>query len=96
MKIVTTYIYPPIPDRSHDWGAYYEGLEEDGYKGYGATEAAAIRDLVENYETTEVETLYKLAMAIGAWMTIITNGAGPETEAAWSALRAAYDRVQAL
>lgn len=50
-KIVTTNLFPPIPDRSHDWGAYYEGEDENGYKGFGATEVEAIRDLVANHET---------------------------------------------
>lgn len=96
MKIITSNIYPPIPDRSHDWGAYYDGKEEDGYKGFGATEAEAIRDLVENYETDEEIALYGLAMAVGAWMTVVAHGAGPATETAWKQLKVAYDRVQAL
>lgn len=64
MKIITSNIYPPIPDRSHDWGAYYDGNEEDGFKGYGATEAEAIRDLVENHEAPELEACVKALQAI--------------------------------
>lgn len=53
MKIVTSYDYPPIPDRSCDWSA----IDEDTYDGApdthpacpigrGATEAEAIADLL--------------------------------------------------
>ncbi len=48
-KIVTTHVYPPIPTRSFDWTAHYDGFEEGDY-GYGRTEAEAIKDLVENCE----------------------------------------------
>ena len=47
-KIVTSHVFPAIPDRSHDWCAYFEGEEEAGRYGYGRTEAAAIRDFIEN------------------------------------------------
>lgn len=47
-KVVTSHVFPPIPDRSHDWCAYYEGQEEAGLYGYGATEAEAIEDFVVN------------------------------------------------
>lgn len=47
-KIVTSHVFPPIPDRSHDWCAYYDGEEEAGLYGYGATEAEAIEDFVTN------------------------------------------------
>lgn len=49
-KIVTSHIYPPIPIRSHDWCAYYDGQEESGQYGYGPTEAEAIQDLRDNYD----------------------------------------------
>jgi hypothetical protein len=49
-KIVTSHIFPPIPDRSMDWCAYYDGEEERGNYGYGTTEQAAIEDLTANYE----------------------------------------------
>ena len=48
-KIVTNYEFPPIPDRRFDWCAYYDGDEESGRIGRGATEAEAIRDFVANY-----------------------------------------------
>lgn len=45
-KIVTTHVYPPIPIRTFDWCAYFDGEEEDGNYGYGATRAEAIADFV--------------------------------------------------
>jgi hypothetical protein len=52
MKIRTAYIYPPIPIRSNDWCATYEGDEPNDAgsmdQGYGATENEAIRDLIAN------------------------------------------------
>ena len=44
-KIITDYIFPPIPDRNSDWCAYYDGEEELGQYGYGRTKEAAIQDL---------------------------------------------------
>jgi hypothetical protein len=55
-KIVTHCVFPPIPVRDMDWIAYEDGHEEDGRYGYGATEAEAIADYIENYcddEATE-------------------------------------------
>lgn len=49
MKIVTEHIFPPIPIRTHDWGAYYDDMGEDSPVGYGETEAEAIKDLQENW-----------------------------------------------
>lgn len=46
-KIVTTNICPPIPIRSFDWCAHYEGEEEYGNHGFGRTEAEAIADFKE-------------------------------------------------
>jgi len=46
-KIVTTYVNLPIPTRNMDWCAYYDGEEERGGYGYGATEKDAIDDLLE-------------------------------------------------
>jgi hypothetical protein len=51
LAIVTNHIYPPIPDRSMDWCAYYDGEEEAGGYGYGKTEQDAINDLIENNPT---------------------------------------------
>lgn len=49
-KVVTNHVFPPISDRRYDWLAYYDGDEEAGQYGYGATEAEAIADFVENYQ----------------------------------------------
>lgn len=48
-KVVTSYVWPPISRRDFDWCAYYDGEEERGNCGWGATEADAIKDLEENY-----------------------------------------------
>lgn len=52
MNIRTTFIYPPIPDRSYDWCAVdddtYDGAPDSGNRhhvGYGATEQEAVDDL---------------------------------------------------
>lgn len=45
-KIVTTCICPPIPVRANDWCAYFDGEEEAGNYGYGATEDEAIADFL--------------------------------------------------
>lgn len=47
-RIVTAHVYPPIPTRSSDWCAHYEGEEEAGNYGWGATEEEAIADFIEN------------------------------------------------
>jgi hypothetical protein len=55
-KIITHNIFPPIPTRSFDWTAYYDGFEEaGGLVGYGRTKQEAIDDLVENCEAPEGE-----------------------------------------
>lgn len=50
-KIVTSNVYPPIPYRSMDWCAYFDGDEESGIRGWGATETEAIDDLLEVYQS---------------------------------------------
>ena len=55
-RIHTTYEYPPIPIRTCDWSAVlddYDGAPDAGphqYVGLGATEAEAVRDLIEQLE----------------------------------------------
>jgi hypothetical protein len=51
MKIKTSHIYPPIPDRRFDWSA----VDDDTYDydqpiGYGRTEEEAIADLLSQLE----------------------------------------------
>lgn len=58
-KIITSFIYPPIPIRKYDWQAFYDGEEELKHYGYGVTEAAAIAELQYEYpdETDDTEEL---------------------------------------
>ena len=49
MKIVTNRVYPPIPDRGHDFCAYLDGFEEDQQYGWGRTKEAAIENLIDSY-----------------------------------------------
>lgn len=44
-KIITDFVYPPIPDRRMDWCAFFDGEEENGRYGWGLTEQEAIDDL---------------------------------------------------
>lgn len=46
--IIVSHVYPPIPTRSHDWCAYFDGAEEEGKCGWGATKSAAIADLMQH------------------------------------------------
>lgn len=48
--IVTEYIYPPIPTRTMDWRATLDDYEPGARMGWGATEQAAIADLLEALE----------------------------------------------
>ena len=54
MKIETKYVYPPIPLRRFDWSAIdadtYDG---EGLIGFGATEQAAIDELLALIEESE-------------------------------------------
>jgi hypothetical protein len=59
MKIETSYDCPPIPIRNFDWSAIdastYDGAEGCHCPvGYGATEAEAILDLVEQIAEQEL------------------------------------------
>jgi hypothetical protein len=44
-RVITHYICSPIPVRGADWPAYFDGCEEDGPYGHGATELDALEDL---------------------------------------------------
>lgn len=50
-KIITSFVYPPIPVRTSDWQAHYDGDEpdDDGRMrcGWGETKEAAIQRLLE-------------------------------------------------
>jgi hypothetical protein len=58
-KMITSFVYPPIPVRQFDWCAYRDGCEEDGNYGYGATEEEAIADRLAWEEMNEEETEFK-------------------------------------
>jgi hypothetical protein len=53
VKIVTDFMYPPIPIRQFDWQAIYDGDEPNDAGGmdvgHGRTEAEAIADLTTNH-----------------------------------------------
>lgn len=53
-KIVTNFVFPPIPIRQFDWLAVfdnYDGAEDSRCPvGFGRTEAEAVADLLENAE----------------------------------------------
>lgn len=62
-KIITEFVYPPIPVRSFDWSATYDDYDVDcdgdGFfsncpVGRGATEAEAVLDLIENHPRPDV------------------------------------------
>ena len=52
-KVVTQFVYPPIPIRTMDWQAHYDNDEPDDNGqmdcGHGKTEREAIHDLLTNY-----------------------------------------------
>jgi hypothetical protein len=57
-KIITSFDYPPIPERHSDWSAVFDGYDgaEDAHDiiGRGPTELSAIADLLEqDRERTE-------------------------------------------
>ncbi len=50
IEIDTDYIHPPIPVRHFDWQAIEADYDLDRPIGTGATEQAAINDLLEKLE----------------------------------------------
>jgi hypothetical protein len=56
MKIQTSFVYPPVSDRSCDWSAIDdETYDYDAPIGFGPTQEAAIADLIRQIaeEATE-------------------------------------------
>jgi hypothetical protein len=54
-KIILTYVYPPIPLRTCDWSAHYEGEEDEHMAiGHGRTAEDAVIDLIENHPRPDV------------------------------------------
>lgn len=53
-RIVTCFVYPPIPTNRYDWQAVDDDTYEPGCPiGYGATEAEAVANLLELLEDEE-------------------------------------------
>jgi len=48
-EIKTDYLRKPGPLRNFDWSAWWEGDEDEGRVGFGATREQAISDLVQNF-----------------------------------------------
>lgn len=49
--IITSHVYPPIPDRRFDYCAYRDGDEENASRcGWGPTKELAVNDLLENVD----------------------------------------------
>lgn len=57
-KIITSFDYPPIPIRSFDWSAHWDDYD-GGWQavGHGETEAAAVRDLLEQQAERDADDL---------------------------------------
>ncbi len=63
MRIVTEFVFPPIPDRRFDWSAVdedtYDGAEDSSTRhqiGYGRTSEEAIADLKLQLEEAGAKT----------------------------------------
>lgn len=52
-RIVTRFVYPPIPLRQFDWTAVRDSYDEGDPVGQGATEQEAIDDLLAEEEMRE-------------------------------------------
>jgi hypothetical protein len=44
-KIITEFTFPPIPTTKFDYISYFEGEEESGLRGNGATKKESIESL---------------------------------------------------
>ena len=57
MRIRTEFVYPPIPYRNSDWSAVDDSTYDGPGSaiGWGATEAEAIADLLEQLEEREAD-----------------------------------------
>ena len=78
MKILTRYIFPPMPIREFDWQAYDDDafdaeIGDDGAAvsqssiGYGRTAWAAVADLLQQLEDDERATREELDAAFAEW-----------------------------
>ena len=48
--VIIRFVYPPIPYRGCDYVAYFDGDEECGPRGWGATKMTAFDALLEALE----------------------------------------------
>lgn len=48
-EVKTSHVYPPIPIRTMDWSAWFDGREE-GCVAHGRTEEDAVNNLLELVE----------------------------------------------
>ncbi len=55
MKLKTLFVYPPIPQRTHDWCAYPENDPESKRYGWGRTKEEAIKAWHDLYDDDEEE-----------------------------------------
>jgi hypothetical protein len=55
VKVKTDYWRKPVPTNAYDWEAYEADDGGENYRGFGATEAEAIEDLLEQLETWRAE-----------------------------------------
>ncbi len=63
-RIITHNTCPPIPIRSQDWHAHFDGFEE-GPIGSGATETEAVADLLEMAECSHDEKDHSVCLNCG-------------------------------
>jgi hypothetical protein len=58
--IKTEFVNPPVSLRDYDWRAWFDGEEQRGQYGYGATEKEAIANLLEQYDPTIGVIIYRI------------------------------------
>ena len=77
-RIVTSFVYPPIPVRSFDWLAHYDNPE--GPVGSGETEAEAVNDLLSNHPPSCVDCDGNGSMGIGECANCDGSGERPTAD----------------
>jgi hypothetical protein len=60
MRIRTCFIHPPIPIRDNDWLAVTDDYEPGQPVGSSRTEAAAVKDLMEQITDEDARTIMRL------------------------------------
>lgn len=73
-QIVTSFDYPPIPVRGHDWSASFDWFDGDDDQpiGYGETEEEAVLSLLQaawGWDTAEEDGMRDqlVSMALEYW-----------------------------